>query len=267
MNLVSIILLVGGKNTRLKNINNKSSVKPKALQKINSKYLLFYVIENFIDNNFSNFILPLGHYKKEFELFFKNKNSINKKKCIVFKDHKKYLESVKKNHGVINLLLVNTGINANKAERVLKIIDKLKLDEFGVTYGDGVGNVNINKLYKKHKISNCIASASAIKPNSQYGHFIFNKQSMAKNEKNYSMSAKNFVEKPILNEWVNIGYFFFKKESKDLFTKYYKDDLEMGIIKKIANKNKLLIYKHKGFWKSVDTQKDISDLKEILKND
>jgi len=57
MNNISIIILVGGKNTRLKNINSSKTTMPKSLQKINSKYLIFYVLENFLDNNFRNFIL------------------------------------------------------------------------------------------------------------------------------------------------------------------------------------------------------------------
>ena len=62
------------------------------------------------------------------------------------KDTDKYLKSVKDNNKSINILLFYTGIKANKAERVLKVINKMNLKDFGVSYGDGVGNVNINKL-------------------------------------------------------------------------------------------------------------------------
>ena len=145
------------------------------------------------------------------------------------------------------------------------VINKLKLKEFAISYGDGVGDVKINNLYKKHMKSKCIASCAAVQPTSQYGHFIFRK----KTKKNdiYTNDVIDFIEKPIINDWVNIGYFFFKKESINFFLKYYKDDLEMGIIKRIAKKNKLLIHKHYGFWKSVDTQKDVKELSKILKND
>ena len=80
MNNISIILLVGGKNTRLKNINNKNNNLPKSLQKINSKQLIFHVIDNFLDNNFNNFILSIGYYKNEFYKFFQKTKKINKKK-------------------------------------------------------------------------------------------------------------------------------------------------------------------------------------------
>ena len=138
----------------------------------------------------------------------------------------------------------------------------MKLNEFGVSYGDGVGDVNINKLYKKHKKRNEIASSAAVRPKSQYGHYIFKTKS-----KINTNIVMDFVEKPVLDLWANIGYFFFKKEAVQYFYKYFKFDLEMGVIKKIANKNKLLVYKHKNFWKSVDTQKDVNELSQLLNND
>ena len=265
MNKLNVILLVGGKNTRLKNLYNQNSSMPKALQKINSNNLIFHVIENFTKNKFNNFILPIGHYKKSFDNFFKNRKMINGKKCLIYFDYKKYLKSINIKQNVIKILLFNSGLNSNKAKRALMVINKLKLKEFAISYGDGVGDVKINNLYKKHMKSKCIASCAAVQPTSQYGHFIFRK----KTKKNdiYTNDVIDFIEKPIINDWVNIGYFFFKKESINFFLKYYKDDLEMGIIKRIAKKNKLLIQKHHGFWKSVDTQKDVKELSKILKND
>ncbi len=262
MNNISIILLVGGKNTRLKNINNQNNNLPKSLQKINSKELIFHVIDNFIDNKFKNFILSIGNYKNEFYNFFQSIKKINKKKCNIFFDYKDYLHAIKKKDQNINLLLLNTGINTNKAERILKIINKLQLSEFGVSYGDGVGNVNIDRLYKKHINSDNIASSAAVRPRSQYGHYIYKSKS-----KISSNNVIDFVEKPVLDLWANIGYFFFKKKALEFFYKYFKLDLEMGVIKKIAKKNKLHVYKHKDFWKSVDTQKDVHELSQLLKYD
>ena len=265
MNKLNVILLVGGKNTRLKNLHNQNSIMPKALQKINSNNLIFHVIENFTKNKFNNFILPIGHYKDSFMNFFKNRKIINGKKCLIYFNYKKYLDSINIKKDTINILLFNSGLNSNKAKRALMVIDKLKLKEFAISYGDGVGDVKINNLYKKHMESKCIASCAAVQPTSQYGHYIFKKKTIKKDE--YSKDVIDFIEKPIMDSWVNIGYFFFKKESIKFFLKYYKDDLEMGIIKRIAKKNKLLIHKHYGFWKSVDTQKDVNELTNILKND
>jgi len=257
MKKLNVILLVGGKNTRLSNANNKDSNIPKSLVKINSKILLFHSMMNYINHDFYNFILPIGFYKESFISFFKNKKKIYDKKCKIFFNHKEYLKYKNSKHKVIKILLINTGKKYNKAERIVKVLNKLKLNEFALSYGDGVGNVNLTKLYMMHLKSTDIMSVASMRPKSQYGHFVFN----GKNNQ-----AVDFIEKPSIAEWANIGYFFFKKEAIKYLKKYQKQDLEIGVMKKIVRKNKLLVYKHTGFWKSVDTLKDSIELSRILKN-
>ena len=80
---------------------------------------------------------------------------------------------------------------------------------------------------------------------SQYGHYSI------KNKK-----VIEIIEKPLIKNMVNIGYFFFKEESVNFFKKYRDLDLENGVIKKFINKNKMNLFQHKKFWKSVDTLKD-----------
>ena len=109
MNKLNVILLVGGKNTRLKTLNKQNFSAPKALQKINSSNLILHVIKNFTNNEFNNFILPIGHYKESFENFFRNKKTINGKKCLIFFDYKKYLKSINNAQNTINILLFNSG--------------------------------------------------------------------------------------------------------------------------------------------------------------
>ena len=259
MFLIDIILLVGGKNSRLRSLKSKEPHKPKALRKINNQYLINLVMNNYISNDFKNFILPLGHYKKDFIDFFINKKKIGDRKCKIFLDCNKYKLASKISNNNINILLLDTGVNSNKASRVLKVIKNLNIKEFGVSYGDGVGDIDIKNHYKKHISSKEIASVTAMNPYSQYGHFIFRGK---KNKK-----VKDFIEKPKINDWANIGYFFFKKESIKYFKIYFNKDLEMGIIKNLAKKNKLIMEKHYGFWKSVDTEKDARELSLILAND
>ena len=74
----------------------------------------------------------------------------------------------------------------------------------------------------------------------------------------------NFIEKPQLDKWVNIGYFYLNIKSIKFIEKFVKKDLEMGALKHIAKIGKLNIYKHKGFWKSVDTLKDAIELNNLL---
>ena len=202
MKNVPIILLIGGKGTRLASPNQKEKGLPKSLQKINSKYLLFHAMENFINHGFNNFIFPLGNYKKTYLDFFNSINKINNKICKIQQTKKNFLKDlIKSKINNLNIYILNTKTNANKAERVFACIKSLNLSNFGISYGDGVGNINISKLYKQHNKSNCIISVAAKKPVSQYGIFNFN-------DKNIPI---NFIEKPLIDHWANIGYFFIKK--------------------------------------------------------
>ena len=255
MKNIPIILLIGGKGTRLASPTQNATGYPKSLQKINSKYLLFHAMQNYMDHGFNNFIFPLGNYKKVYLDFFYSIKKINNKPCKILKTKKDFFNNLNKNKtNSVNLYLLNTKTNANKAERVYACVKSLDLSNFGVSYGDGVGDINIRKLYKQHNNSNCIMSVAAKKPFSQYGIFKFNNN-----------IPINFIEKPVINHWANIGYFFIKKEGIKYINKYKKNDLEMGIMKKIAMLNLLDVFKHNGFWKSVDTQKDALELTMLLK--
>lgn len=253
-----IILLIGGRGTRLASPSQKNATLPKSLQKINSKYLLFHAMQNFIDHGFNNFIFPLGNFKKTYLDFFKSIKKINNKSINVYKLKKEFLLKIKVTKSKeLNLFIMNTKINANKAERILKCVEYLELNNFGVSYGDGVGDINLTKLYNRHINSKCIMSVAAKKPVSQYGIFKF---------QDHSNVVSDFIEKPTTDYWANIGYFFLKKEAVKFLKKYKKYDLEMGVLRKIAKSNLLNVYKHKGFWKSVDTQKDVKELSQLIKH-
>ena len=256
-NKQSVILLVGGKGTRLISLQKKEKKNPKALLKINSKVLVSHSMLNFVKYNYNNFVLPIGAYKDIFFNFFKNKRFFCGKKCKIFFLPKEYIRELKKNNNQINILLLYTGLNINKGNRVMKVVNKLNLKNFIVSYGDGVGNINLTKLNKEHRKSNCIMTVAGTIPHSQYGHFIFDKK---------NITVIDFLEKPKLNNWANIGYFFVKKDAIIYFKKYKNDDLEAGVMRRIAQDKKLLLYKHKGFWKSVDTLKDLNELSIFLKN-
>ena len=247
-----VILLIGGESSRFQNFI-KEKPYPKSLNKIQNRSLIEYVFKNFIDYNYNNFILPLGNYKDEFITFFKNKKKIFNKNVNIFFS-KDDLNKVHNFNKSINIFLIDTGKNTNKAYRVKKCINYFNLNDFIISYGDGVGNVNLNKLHKEHLHSKSYLTSTGYIPHSQYGHYYL------KNNK-----VVDIIEKPPLKEWVIIGYIFCNKDSINFFNKYSKYDLEMGVMKKICNFGKLYMYKHKGFWKSVDTKKDLIELIKYLK--
>ncbi len=248
------IILVGGRSTRFKDFNDTDSM-PKSLGYIDKNTLIIYVLKNFIKYEIQNFILPLGFYKNEFIEYFKKIQRIGNIKCNIAYDENDYLYFCNNKKKEINIYLCYTGLYKNKAERVYEVVKKLSINKFIVSYGDAIGNVNLKKVFKYHYDSNCDATGVGMIMRSQYGHYSINEKSV----------VTQIIEKPVIENMVNIGYFFFKKNSIEYFYKYKKLDLENGVIKKIIKKKRFNVYHHKKFWKSVDTLKDLIELKKFLK--
>ena len=135
-----------------------------------------------------------------------------------------------------------------------KISNFINSDNFLLTYGDGLSNVNLSKLIKIHEKNKSIITISIVNPKSKYGRVMAGPQN----------KILKFEEKPVLkNEWINGGFMVC---SKKIF-KYIKNAqsiLEQDVFNKILNINRLSYYKHAGFWQCMDTARDKVEIEKIL---
>ena len=144
-----------------------------------------------------------------------------------------------------NIKIINTGKNTMTGGR-LKRLEKYLKDEkcFMFTYGDGISNVNLKKLLKFHLLKKKLITVTAVRPPARFGEIVLNKN-----------FVKSFKEKPqVTKGWINGG--FFVASSK--FFKFIRGDKE--ILEK-----KLLAFRHKGFWKCMDTPRDKEVIDNLLK--
>ena len=125
---------------------------------------------------------------------------------------------------------------------------------FMVTYGDGVTDLNIKDVLKFHQKQKTVGTITGVHPRSKYG--------LVKMDKNSLVTG--FEEKPVLADWVNGGYMVF---NKSFFNYLEVGQTEHPALKKLAKEKKLSIYKHDGFWYSVDTFKELDDLNKIWEGD
>lgn len=242
---MKVVILAGGLGTR---ISEETYNKPKPMIKIGKQPILWHIMKIYSKFGINNFII-CGGYKINVikNYFLKLKNNINFT----------YGSNVKKNishNKKWNVHLVNTGHKTNTGGR-LKKIKKLLKDEnfFFFTYGDGLANINLKKLLKFHKKNNTIATLTAVTPPSRFGVLKF------KSNKIIRFLEKRDFEKDYL---VNGGFFIF---SNKIFN-YIKSDrtiLEKETIIKLTKKREISGYKHKGFWFSVDTQRDHAHLNKL----
>ncbi len=222
------VILCGGLGTR---IATETAKKPKPMIKIGKIPILEHIINICFKNNINEIIILLGYKGQAVKKYFKNK---------------KYVKKIR---------FVETGLKTLTGERILKIKKLIKKNEdFMVTYGDGLCNVNLKKLLKFHLKQKKIATLTAVRPPARFGEIYFKKNHI----------VKNFQEKQqISSGWINGGFIIF---SSRIF-KYLKKNemLERQPMKRLLKSNNLTAYKHEGFWQCMDTMRDKTNLENLIK--
>lgn len=222
---IPLVILAGGKGSRLHEYTQKI---PKPLIKLKNKPLIEIIINHYENYGVKKFIIA-GGYK--YELFKKH-----------FKQKK-------------NVIVVNTGRNSLTGKRIKKIEKYVSENFFFLTYGDGISDINIKKLYSFHLKHKKIATMTGVRPPSRFGVL---------NIKNQVLTS--LAEKPQLSTgWINGGYFVFKKEFFKLLD-FKNVMLERDPMAKLCKKKQINVYLHDKFWRCVDTARDLKLLEEMNLN-
>ena len=237
------VILCGGKGTRLGKLTKKT---PKPLLKVTQFPLVYHIMINYHRYGVKNFILLTGYRHQDFEKYFK---SLKESKII--KKTKNSCEFKIKLKKEISVLIFNTGLNTLKKDRILKIKKKIENDIFFLTYGDGLGLVNIKQQYKFHLKSKKIVTLLGTNPPSRFGEI--------KLKKNNVISLN---EKPLMSQGlINGGYMVLNKKIFTFFTKI-KKELEHGIINNLCKKGQVTAYINKKFWQCMDNEREYMLLKK-----
>ncbi len=225
MKETTVVILAGGKGTRLK---EQTKLIPKPMVKVFNKPILVHIINHYKKFGLKNFIIASGFKSKIIEDYFKKDKNIS----VIF-----------------------TGLNTMTGGR-LKRLEKNIDSTFFLTYGDGISDINIRKLYNYHKKNKKIGTITGVHPIARFGEIIINRNGI----------VKSFNEKPqVKNDWINGGFFVFEK---DIF-KYLRDEneiLEKYPLQKLSRNKELITYKYEGFWHCMDTIRDIEIVDKILRN-
>lgn len=247
---MKVVILAGGFGTRLSEYTDSI---PKPMVTIGGKPILLHIMEHFASFGHKEFIIALG-YKSEFiKNYFLSFHSLNS-------DFK-----VDLSNGEIDLIesqlidwkvsLIDTGLNSHTGERVRRLKRLIGNDTFLLTYGDGVSDVNIDKLVNFHKKNGKMATLTAVRPNARFGELIIKDDIVT-----------SFKEKPQTSEgWINGGFFVLEPEFIDLI----KDNnaiLEREPLEEVSSLGQLMAYKHFDFWHCMDSKRDKDNLEEIYQS-
>jgi len=227
--LDTVVILAGGLGTRLAEETKK---KPKPMVEIGRKPILWHIIKHYEHYGFKNIIICAGYKGEMIKKFFK-KN--------IFKD--------------IKINVIDTGLNSLTARRLVKI-KKLLPENFCLTYGDAVADINIQKLVKFHFDKNSIFTISGVIPVSKYGSIKYDRGN----------KIIKFMEKSdFIDNFVSGGYFVLNKKIFKFINNKKNLMLEKEPMTNIAKTGKMYIYKHYGFWQCMDTLRDKLYLEDLWK--
>jgi glucose-1-phosphate cytidylyltransferase len=247
---IKVVILCGGRGSRLR---EETEIRPKPLVEIGDKPIMWHIMKIYAYYGFKDFILCLGYKGEMIKEYFLNYEAMNNDFTIrlgrsnSLEFHSKHLEND------WNVTLVDTGKYAQTGCRIKRIENYIDGEDFMVTYGDGVGNIDIKKLVEYHKTSKKIGTVTGVHPSSRFGELVIKDKDIIE-----------FSEKPQIKEgFINGGFFVFNKK----FFRYLKDDdncfLEREPLEKLSKDGELSVYLHEGFWQCMDTQRELDILSEM----
>ena len=245
---MKVVILAGGKGTR---ISEESINKPKPLIEIGTKPIIWHIMKHYSQFGLNDFIICCGYKGYLLKEYFVNYYMHNSDIAIDLQSNDLQIKKINSEPWKINL--VDTGENTMTGGRILKLKNILKKEEnFCLTYGDGVSNINIKKLINFHKKNKPIVTLTAVKPTPHFGKVIFKGNRVAK-----------FLEKDHKKEsWINGGFFVCEKNIFKYLNK--KNSIfETHVLPFLAQRKKLLAHKHKDFWYCMDTLRDKRHLNNL----
>lgn len=246
---MKVVILAGGMGTR---ISEESQLRPKPMIEIGGKPILWHIMKLYSYYGYIEFIVCCGYkgqmIKEYFIHYYVNQSDstflLQNKEVVV---HEVFAEPWR-------VTLANTGLHTLTAGRVLKIRDYIGEDEeFFLTYGDGVSDVDIPALLKFHHEHGKAATITTTQPSGRFGALKIDGQNQ----------VMGFKEKARADSaWVNAGFMVLNRRVFD----YLGDGSEMleaGPFEKIAGDGEMAAYKHGGFWSPMDTLRDKNYLEEL----
>lgn len=251
---MKVVILSGGIGYRLK---EETEFKPKPMVLVGNKPILWHIMKIFSHFGFNEFIFALGYKGDYIKDYFLNQKYFTENFTLHTKTgYTKLHRNEKNNKDDFKITFVDTGQDTLPGERILRLKDFIpEQDEnFMVTYGDGVADINIRDLFKFHKKHGNIGTITGVHPRSKYGLLTIDKKQV----------VKKFLEKPILAEWTNGGFMVFKK---DFFPYLRRGEYEHPALKRLSKAGQLSVYTHNGFWHSMDTYTDVESLNNLWAED
>jgi glucose-1-phosphate cytidylyltransferase len=248
------VILAGGFGTRL---SEETDLRPKPMVEIGSKPILWHIMKTYSHYNINEFVILLGYkgyYIKEyFANYFLHQSDVT------FNLSNNEMQIHNNQSEPWKVTLVNTGLNAMTGARIKKAKQYIDNEPFLLTYGDGVGDIDIQKTLDFHKQHGKLLTMTSTQPDGRFG---------ALNIDQNTNKVLEFQEKPKGDgSWINAGYFVCQPEVLDYIDSDDDVVFEQEPLKNLAKDGQIHTYKHDGFWMPMDSLRDKTELNKLWKDE
>ena len=247
---MKVVIFAGGLGTR---ISEESHLRPKPMIEIGGKPMLWHIMKIFSAQGFNDFVICLGYKGYMIKEYFLNYYLHNSDVTIEMKNNKVSVHNT--NAEDFSVTLVETGLNTKTAGRLKRIERHLQGEDFMLTYGDGVADIDLNSLLAFHNAHDRTATVTAIQPTGRYGVMQIRKDG----------SVEVFREKLKDDEsWINGGFFVLRPDVFNYLPENSDEIMwEELPIQSLAKSDQLRAYQHHSFWKCMDALRDKYELEEM----
>jgi glucose-1-phosphate cytidylyltransferase len=243
---MKVVILAGGYGTRL---SEETRVRPKPMVEIGNRPILWHIMKIYSAYGLNDFVICLGYkgemIKNYFANYFLNQSDIT------FDLQKQEMQVHRSKIEPWRVTLVDTGEKTMTGGRIKRIHDYIENQTFCLTYGDGVGDINITELIEFHRNQKTLATLTAVQPPGRFGAFTLEED---------EIKIRDFREKSThKSAWINGGFFVLEPE---IFDHIEEDQTvwELAPLQKLSREGRLSAYRHTGYWQSMDTLRDLEVL-------
>lgn len=246
---MKVVILAGGFGTRL---SEETKSIPKPMVKIGEKPIIWHIMKIYSHYGYNDFVVCLGYkgyaLKEWFSNYFVHTSDIT----IDLRNNQ--LEVHNSRSEPWRVTLVETGLHTMTGGRIKRVQKYIGNETFMLTYGDGVSDVDIAELVRQHRENQKLLTVTAYKPQGKFGSLEI--------ADNGAVTA--FTEKPAGDGiWINAGFFVCQPEVFDYIKDGDQTIFERGPLEQLATIGQMNSYKHRGFWKPMDTLRDNTELNDM----
>lgn len=238
--MMRVVILAGGRGTRLQ---EETVSRPKPMVEVGGKPILWHIMKHYAHFGHDEFFVALGYLGHQIKEYFLRDFELSGNLTVDFAQRSLRRENVEFEDWRVHL--IETGLQTNTGGRIKRLESLVGGGPVLVTYGDGVSDVDVNKLLEFHRAHKRLATVTAVRPPARFGGLILDGDAVT-----------DFTEKPVAHEgWINGGFLVVEPGVFE----YLPDDacsLEAHALEQLARDDQLFAYRHDGFWQCMDTLRE-----------